>query len=90
MGPPGFFLSRLALSNHAAAVATTLNTNDVLRAVRAALAEDVGSGDAHPASLPDGGPRTGIRRASPCPTLAFRPAEGVQRGFVRIRDNLVR
>lgn len=45
MGPPGFLLSWLALSTHAAAVATTLNPDDVLRAVRAALAEDVGPGD---------------------------------------------
>ncbi len=41
----GNFLSRAARSAHAGAVATTLNPEDILRAVRAALTEDVGSGD---------------------------------------------
>jgi nicotinate-nucleotide pyrophosphorylase (carboxylating) len=41
----GNLLSRFAPSAHADAVATTLNPEEILRAVRAALTEDVGSGD---------------------------------------------
>ena len=43
--PDGNFLSRFMRPAHAGAVATTLNPEEILRAVRAALAEDVGSGD---------------------------------------------
>ena len=41
----GNFLSCIAASNHSDDVPATLNSDEVLRAVRAALAEDVGSGD---------------------------------------------